>query len=71
MATIWTETTKNTASWTNANKAGGKGVNWRGAWSGTTAYLVNDAVSSGGSNYNCILGNTNQQPPNATYWEVI
>lgn len=44
---------------------------WRGAWSGVTAYVANDAVSSGGSSYICILGHTNHVPPNATYWNVL
>jgi hypothetical protein len=46
-------------------------TNWKGAWSGATAYVLNDAVSSGGSSYICILAHTNQTPPNATYWNVI
>ena len=46
-------------------------TNWKGAWSGATAYVLNDAVSSGGSSYICILAHTNQVPPNATYWNVI
>jgi hypothetical protein len=46
-------------------------TNWKGAWSGATAYIVGDGVSSGGSSYICILAHTNQTPPNATYWGVI
>lgn len=38
------------------------------AWSSLTAYNVGDMVSHSGTNYYCILGNTNQSPPNATYW---
>jgi hypothetical protein len=38
------------------------------AWSGSTAYVVDDYVVEGGTNYRCILAHTNQQPPNATYW---
>lgn len=38
------------------------------AWSNATAYVVGDLVSRLGVNYYCILGHTNQQPPNATYW---
>lgn len=41
------------------------------AWSAVTAYVANlNAVSSGGINYQCIANNTNQVPPNATYWRV-
>lgn len=38
------------------------------AWSNATAYVIGDLVSRLGVNYYCILGHTNQQPPNATYW---
>jgi len=38
------------------------------AWSNVTAYVVGDLASRLGVNYYCILGHTNQQPPNATYW---
>jgi hypothetical protein len=44
---------------------------WMDAWSGATAYAVNDAVSSGGNSYICILAHTNNVPPNATYWSVL
>lgn len=47
------------------------GFTWRGAWSGATAYVGGDAVSKDGSSYFCILGHTNQAPPNVTYWDVI
>jgi hypothetical protein len=50
---------------------GATGLNWLGAWSGATAYVVDDAVDDLGSSYICILGHTNQQPPNGTYWEVL
>lgn len=41
------------------------------AWSNVTAYVVGDLVSRLGVNYYCILGHTNQQPPNATYWYAM
>lgn len=41
------------------------------AWSSVTAYVIGNMVSQGGVNYICILGNTNQLPPNATYWKVL
>ena len=47
------------------------GVNWRGTWSGATAYSVGDAVAQSGTSYYCILAHTNQSPPNATYWNVL
>lgn len=41
------------------------------AWSGATAYVVNNYVLSGGNIYRCIANNTNFQPPNATYWTLV
>lgn len=38
------------------------------AYSGGTAYVVGDLVSSGGVNYYCIANTTGNAPPNATYW---
>lgn len=42
-----------------------------GAWSGATAYVAGQIVSSNGASYVCILAHTNQQPPNVTYWKVL
>ncbi len=44
---------------------------WTGtatAWSGVTSYVPGNVVSLAGVFYQCILANTNQTPPNATYW---
>lgn len=41
------------------------------AWSSLTAYGAGDQVGNGGVNYYCILGHTNQAPPNATYWYAM
>jgi len=38
------------------------------AWSNLTAYVPGNLASRLGVNYYCILGHTNQVPPNATYW---
>jgi hypothetical protein len=38
------------------------------AWSNATAYTVGDLVTFSGTVYYCILGHTNQTPPNATFW---
>jgi hypothetical protein len=46
-------------------------ITWKGAWSGVTAYVFNDGVSVNGASYACITANTNNQPPNATYWQLI
>ena len=47
------------------------GMVWTGAWSGATAYAINDAVSYAGSSWICIAANTNNAPPNATYWNEL
>lgn len=39
-------------------------------WSATVAYKAGDHVLRSGVYYECILANTNQTPPNVTYWEV-
>lgn len=44
---------------------------WRGAWDSLTAYDVNDAVENDGTSYICILAHTNEEPPNASYWDVL
>lgn len=45
-------------------------VQWKGAWSGATAYVVNDIVTLSSVQYVCILAHTNHTPANATYWRV-
>jgi hypothetical protein len=44
---------------------------WRGDWSAVTSYAVNDAVQNNGTSYICILANTNEEPPNASYWNIL
>ena len=48
-----------------------KGNRWRGAYSGATAYVVDDVVSYLGSSYICILASTNNLPTNVTYWSLF
>lgn len=43
----------------------------KGTWSSLTAYTVGDFVDVNGSSYVCIANNTNQTPPDATYWALI
>lgn len=50
---------------------GAKGAQWKGAWSNSAAYVIDDIVSINGSAYICILANTNQSPPNGTYWQLL
>lgn len=47
------------------------GINPTGAWSSVTAYAKNDSVTLNGTSYIAKLANTNQTPPNATYWQVL
>lgn len=49
-------------------RQGGAVVPAATAWSGATAYVIDDIASLSGTNYRCILGHTNHTPPNATYW---
>lgn len=39
-------------------------------WSETKTYVIGDRVTIDGVIYNCILGHTNQTPPDVTYWAV-
>jgi len=50
---------------------GDKGLNWQGVWSSLTTYAVDDAVENDGVSYVCTAGHTNQEPPNASYWDVL
>jgi len=51
--------------------AGSEGLVWQGTWSSLTAYLIDDAVTNNGSSYIATTINTNQEPPNAAYWNVL
>lgn len=46
-------------------------IEWQGAWSGATTYNISDAVEDGGTSYICTADHTNQQPPNASFWDVL
>ena len=45
--------------------------NWKGAYAGGTAYVVDDVVSYSGSTYVCKLASTGNLPTNGTYWDVM
>ena len=45
--------------------------NWKGAYSGGTAYVVDDVVSYSGSSYICKLASTGNLPTNGTYWDQM
>jgi hypothetical protein len=48
-----------------------KGFGLPAPWNSATAYNAFDVATLNGSSYVCILANTNQTPPNATYWTVL
>jgi len=48
-----------------------QGINWRGTWSSSKAYKRDDAVVHSGTSYIAVAANTNQAPPNTTYWNVL
>lgn len=54
-----------------ASKGDSGGLVWQGAWDSGTSYAVGDGVTNDGSSYICIASSTNNEPPNATYWEVL
>jgi len=45
--------------------------NWKGPYNNSTAYVVDDVVSSGGSSYVCILASTGNAVSNGTYWQQM
>jgi hypothetical protein len=50
---------------------GEPGLTWLGAWDSGTTYDVGDAVESAGSAYICTAESTNNEPPNASYWDLL
>ena len=44
---------------------------WQGPWDVSTPYVEYDIVFDAGSSWVCILANTGNEPPNATYWEAM
>ena len=47
------------------------GYQYLPSWESTIAYNINDIVFLNNVFYQCILSNTNQSPPNVTYWVVV
>jgi len=45
--------------------------NWKGAFNNSTAYAVDDVVSSSGSSYVCILASQGNAVSNGTYWNQM
>jgi len=50
---------------------GDPGLRWRGDWSASSTYEVDDAVHSAGSAYVCRARNTNQPPPAPSFWNLL
>lgn len=44
---------------------------FKGAYNNSTAYVVDDIVTSGGSSYICIQASTGNAVSNATYWTLM
>jgi hypothetical protein len=63
--------TYNVAGRGPAGPTGPAGLNWLGAWDSGTTYVVDDAVENDGSAYICTAESTNNEPPNASYWDVL
>lgn len=52
---------------------GDKGINYRGNYSASEAYVENDVVYSAslGQSYICLVAHSNQPVTNGTYWQVL
>ncbi len=53
---------------------GAEGLEWKGAWNSSTAYVNDDAVAYNGASYFCINPNTNTPPtgsPTDTNWALL
>lgn len=70
-ATGATGSTGSTGATGATGAQGVPGINWLGTWSSATSYVLRDAVAYLGTSYYAISSNTNQTPPNATYWNVL
>jgi hypothetical protein len=68
LADTATTNANNAASAANAGEAARSVFE---AWNSAKAYVVGNKVAKDGSSYVCIAPNTNQAPPNATYWLLI
>jgi hypothetical protein len=50
----------------------GVGFTWRGVWSSSSAYAINDCVSRNNQSYVCIIANTGNDPStDTTHWSLI
>jgi len=52
--------------------APGVGFTWRGTWSGSTAYAINDCVQRTNQSYICTVANTGNDPASdVTHWNLM
>jgi len=57
---------------TGPTGAPGLSITWRGTWSGSTSYVVNDAVSRTNQSYICTVANTGNDPAiDTTHWNLM
>lgn len=54
-----------------AGPAGPKGLNWRGAWTESSAYAIGDAVASGGASWFAKTASTGVPPGVGDSWDLI
>ena len=54
-----------------AGPQGPKGLNWRGAWGGTTDYVTDDAVGHEGSSWRARRANTHVAPAEGDDWTIL
>ena len=47
------------------------GINWRGTWAPTTAYVPRDCVAHNGSSYIATAANTNSIPATSSSWNLL
>jgi hypothetical protein len=50
---------------------GPPGLNWRGAWEGTTAYVTDDAVSHDGSSWVALQPSLDVSPADGAFWSML
>lgn len=49
----------------------GAGLTWKGPWTITTTYAINDVVSNAGSAWIAVAANTGQQPGTSASWNLM
>jgi hypothetical protein len=70
-ATYWDVLAAKGDAGTNGTNGTNGDIVWKGAYSGATAYVVNDTVEYQGSSYVCVSPTTGNAPPNLTYWNLV